>query len=125
MRRTRYPIAALLLIAAGLTLRRVPLGLPIGVVKYGGSILWAMMLYALLATLRPTAAPHQLGLGTLALATSVECFKLVHTPALDIFRRTLSGTLLLGRFFSFQDLAAYSLAITLAATLDHRTRRVD
>ena len=57
------------------------------------------------------------------ITTAVEFFKLVRTPALDAFRRTPPGILLLGRFFSLWDIVAYVLAITLGALLDTSLRR--
>jgi len=57
------------------------------------------------------------------LASLVEFFKLIHAPALDAFRHTLAGALLLGRIFSIWDIAVYWLAIAIAASLDRRLRR--
>ena len=36
----------------------------------------------------------------------------------DAFRQTLTGQILLGRFFSLKNIATYILAIALTATLD-------
>jgi hypothetical protein len=47
----------------------------------------------------------------------------VHAPALDDFRRTIAGAVLLGRIFSFADIAVYWLAIAIAASLDVLIRR--
>ena len=46
-----YLLLAALTICAGLVLRRVPMGLPVLVVKYGGSLLWAAMVYWIAAAL--------------------------------------------------------------------------
>ena len=53
-----------------------------------------------------------------------EFFKLFHAPALDAFRLTLPGILLLGRIFSVWDIVAYWLAICIAALGDLAMRRV-
>ena len=121
--RSLFLSAALIVatIIAGITLRRVPLGLPKGMVKYGGSVLWALMIYWMVSTARPAWRVGAV-VAACAAATAVEFFKLYHAPALDAFRLTLPGTLLLGRFFSVWDLIAYWLAIVAGAALDWRLR---
>ena len=104
-------------IAAGVTLRRVQLGLPPTIVKYGGSILWAMMIYWIVSSLRPAWRLRAIAAAGL-LASAIELFKLYHTPALNAVRLTLPGTLLLGRVFSALDLLVYWLAIVACAFLD-------
>lgn len=109
---------ALATIAAGLILRLVPLGLPFFLTKYGGSMLWAAMVYLLLAALQPRQQPWVLGLVAGVLATLVELSRLYHTPGLDVFRLTLAGALLLGRVFSAWHFLDYWAAIALTAVLD-------
>jgi hypothetical protein len=105
-------------IAAGLAIRFAPLGLPAVVVKYGGSMLWALMIYWIVSTLLPLG--RSLAVVSLAgvLATAVEFIKLYHSPSLDAFRLTLPGIVLLGRFFSVWDIVAYWLAISVGALID-------
>jgi hypothetical protein len=110
-------------ILAGLAIRFVPLGLPPFLVKYGGSTLWAIALYWVFSTLLPNLPLVLVGLLTGALATAVEFAKLYHSPALDEFRLTLPGIVLLGRFFSVWDIVAYWLAISAAALLDRSIRK--
>jgi hypothetical protein len=59
---------------------------------------------------------------TAGITTAVEFFKLHHSPALDGFRLTLPGILLLGRIFSVWDILAYWLAILAGVFLDVRIR---
>jgi hypothetical protein len=113
-----YFLLAAVTIALGLVLRRVPMGLPVLAVKYGGSLLWAAMLYWIFAALRPAWTSAEVGFVSVLFAALVEFFKLYHTPLLDSFRRTLAGSLLLGRYFSLWDIAAYFAAIFLAAWID-------
>ena len=110
-------------VASGLVIRFAPLGLPRFVVKYGGSMLWALMIYWVVSTLQPRLrfAPAALLAGTIA--TAVEFLKLYHAPALDAFRLTLPGILLLGRIFSVDDILSYWLAIAAGAFLDARMAR--
>jgi hypothetical protein len=109
-------------IAAGLALRLTHFGLPFAVTKYGGSMLWALMIYWIVSSIRPRWPVSQSALAACAVATAVELFKLVHAPALDVFRMTLPGALLLGRVFSPWDLVAYAFAIVLGAVADRGIR---
>jgi len=115
-----YLLLAALTICAGLVLRRVPMGLPVLVVKYGGSLLWAAMVYWIAAALRQAWRPVEVGFVSALFAALVEFFKLYHTSTLDAFRRTVAGTLLIGRYFSLWDIAAYCAAILFAAWIDSR-----
>jgi Protein of unknown function (DUF2809) len=121
--RAAYLGLALATIVAGLILRLVPLGLPFFVTKYGGSVLWAAMVYLLLAGLWPRREPWVLGLIACVFATLVELSRLYHTPGLDAFRLTLAGALLLGRVFSRWHFPIYWIAIALTAELDVMARR--
>lgn len=112
----------LVTIVAGLTVRFVPLGLPAFVVKYAGSMLWAVMIYWIASTLLPSQRLLIVALLSGALATAVEFFKLYHSPAMDAFRLTLPGIILLGRHFSAWDIVAYCIAICAGAALDRRIR---
>jgi hypothetical protein len=109
-------------IGAGLTIRFAHLGLPAVVVKYGGSMLWALTFYWIISALWPSGRIIIVAFCTAALTAAIEFFKLVHSPALDVFRLTLLGILLLGRFFSLWDIAAYWLAIAIGAGVDARIR---
>jgi hypothetical protein len=109
-------------VAAGLAIRFAPLGLPPFVVKYGGSALWALMVYWIVSALLPTWRLPAAVLFAGSVATAVECFKLYHSPAMDAFRHTLPGILLLGRIFSVWDIAVYWLAISAGAFLDQAIR---
>lgn len=122
---TRRPVLILsvaAVIASGIAVRYLPLGLPTGVVKYAGSTLWGAMVYGLLACLRPAMAVHRLALIAAGIAVAVEFFRLVHTPELDAFRLTLAGQLLPGRVFSLWNLLAYAVGIAAAAGLDAVSR---
>src|ERR1035438_1280757 len=115
----KHSLALLLgTVAAGLAIRFLPLGLPLFAVKYGGSTLWAFAIYWLVSALLPSWRFLATALLAGVLATAIEFLKLYHFPALDAFRHTLPRILLLGRFFSAWDIAAYWLAITAGALAD-------
>lgn len=111
---------ALVVIACGLSLRiyGFPLGLPAFVVKYGGSLLWAAMVFLLIGVLLPRLSRTQIVAIATALAIVVEFSRLVHTPGLDAFRVTMAGALLLGRIFSLWNLVAYVVGIVVGVWLD-------
>jgi len=122
-------VLALVVIACGLSLRwyGFPLGLPAFVVKYGGSLLWATMVFLLAGVLLPPISRRQLAAIAMVIAVIVEFSRLVHTPWLDAFRLTTAGALLLGRIFSLWNVVAYLIGIALGVSLDRlmEMRRAD
>lgn len=122
--RSRPIVLSIVLMVAtvigGLTIRFIPLGLPALIVKYGGSMLWALMIYWIVSALLPSLRLLIVALISAALTTAVEFFKLHHSPAIDAFRLTIPGILLLGRVFSTWDILAYWLAILIGLLIDHR-----
>ena len=121
--RLRYAALLLPTILLGAAVRFAAPGLPRAVSKYGGSALWAMAIFWLLSVAWARRPMLPRAMLALLLACSIECFKLVRTPGLDAFRRTLAGKLLLGRIFSARDLLAYFVAIALTAAIDHALLR--
>ena len=116
---------AALAIVVGLVWRLAPLHLPAFAYKYGGSMLYAAMIYWLLVAGFPRARVARVAASATLLCFVIEAFKLVHRPALDAFRMTLAGKLLLGRVFTVGALLAYAAAVCLVASLDsvQRTAR--
>ncbi|MFS8113933.1 DUF2809 domain-containing protein [Rhizobium jaguaris] len=112
--------ALLLTIASGFALRRYgyAIHLPFVVVKYGGSLLWGAMVYWLLATISISARSFRITSAALVVAVLVELFRLWHMPALDAFRFTTAGALLLGRVFSLWNILAYAAGISAALAVD-------
>jgi hypothetical protein len=115
----------LVTVMAGLVVRMAPLGLPAVVVKYGGSMMWAVMIYWIVSTALPRWRLPVVVTIAGAIATGVEFFKLYHSPGMDAFRLTLPGMIVLGRYFSVRDIVAYWVAIGLAACVDWGIRRVE
>jgi len=113
-----YFCVAFLAILAGVVLRFVPSHVPYAVVRYGGSFLWALMIYFLIAALQAYRRPVTLAAISGVFTTLVELSRLYHTPGLDAFRLTLAGALLLGRVFNAWHLAIYWAAVVIAALLD-------
>ena len=124
MRRRRwYLLIAAVTLVVGLVWRFVLVGLPPFLYKYGGSVLWAAMIYWIVAFVCPAARPVRLALVAGVIATAVEFFKLVHTPALDAFRLTIAGKVVLGRFFYGSDFVAYYAGVGAGVAADGWMRR--
>ncbi|MGA8938685.1 MAG: DUF2809 domain-containing protein [Acidobacteriaceae bacterium] len=117
-RRAMYGMLLLVTIPVGLAWRMVPMGLSPFFFKYGGSVLWAMALYWLAAMLMPRMSNGRLATICAAAAAALEFSRLWHLAALDAFRVTLAGRMLLGRYFAFKNIAAYWVAIGFAALVD-------
>jgi hypothetical protein len=118
VRRAACLAAAATVVAAGLLLRLPRWPLPLPIHHYGGGVLWGAMLLFLVAALRPPRWHRRACvIASCLLAALIEASRLVHAPALDVFRRTLPGELLLGRIFSVWNLLAYALGIAVAAPL--------
>lgn len=113
-------ILALAVIVCGLSLRwyGFPLGLPAFIVKYGGSLLWATMVFLLVGVLLPRLTGSGLAAIAAAIAIAVEFSRLVHTPWLDTSRLSTAGALLLGRIFSLWNLVAYAIGILFGIFID-------
>jgi Protein of unknown function (DUF2809) len=118
-RSTICAVLLLITIPIGLAVRLLPLGLPWFLYKYLGSVLWAVALYWFLAALLPKLRPPAIAALAIIIATLLELSRLVPVAPIDAFRLTFAGKILLGRFFSIKNIAAYILAIALTATLDN------
>jgi len=117
-RRTHSLILLILTIPIGLAVRYLPLHLPWFLYKYLGSTLWAAALYWFLATLLPKLRPIAIATLAITIATLLELSRLIPIAPIDAFRLTLPGQILLGRYFSLKNIAAYLLATTLTAMFD-------
>jgi hypothetical protein len=122
-RRLLAAATALALIPIGVAWRMAPLHLPQFLYKYGGSVLWAAMVYWIVAAIFPRLAPAAVAAASAVIAALVEFFRLFHTPGMDAFRITLAGKLILGRFFSLRNIVAYWLAIGVSALIDRALQR--
>jgi hypothetical protein len=119
MRRSLTALTLLLItIPFGLSVRFLPLHLPWFLYKYLGSALWAIALYWLLATLLPKLRPLAIAILAVIITTLLELSRLIPITPIDAFRLTLPGQILLGRYFSLNNIVAYVLAIFLAAGCD-------
>jgi Protein of unknown function (DUF2809) len=107
-----------LVIAAGLASRRWPEALPAVVVTYAGDVLWAVMVYVLVALAWNTATSRVIAVRALAIAYTVEMSQALHLPWLDAIRQHRLGALVLGQGFLWSDLLCYFAGIAAAFLVD-------
>lgn len=117
-RRIDCVLLLLMTVPLGLAWRMVPMGLSPFFFKYGGSMLWAAALYWFVAACLPRLGSREAAWIAAAAAAALEFSRLWQTVATDAFRISLAGRILLGRYFSLKNIAAYWLAIALVALLD-------
>lgn len=124
--RIRFLAAAAAVILLGLCLRAFgyDVALPFVAVKYGGSVLWGAMVYLLLAAVFPSRWWDYEIHAAILVAIAVELVRLVHFPALDAFRATTAGGLLLGRVFSLWNILCYVAGIAVASFTAGRAWRI-
>ena len=108
-------------IALGLGWRFAIPGLPWFAWKYGGSLLWASLIYFLLAFCVPQAPRVWLLIAGAIIVTVLEFFRLYHAPWLDAFRQTMPGKLTLGSVFSLWNIPAYYAGLIAAWLVDRIT----
>ena len=117
-RRATCGAFAIATVLTGLIWRMAPLHLPFFFWKYGGSALWAIAVYWMIAFLLPKSRVATLAALASLFALAVEFSRLIPSPALEAFRETLAGRLILGSIFSPRNIVAYWVAILAAALFD-------
>ena len=123
--RERITFVALVLvtIAVGLAVHWHGTMFPPAVRDVLADALWAMMIGWSLGALRPDARIGVRAALALGICWAVECSQLYHAPALDNWRRTAVGHLVLGSDFSVRDLGAYALGVLAIVLLETAVRR--
>lgn len=118
--RHRITLAAMIIatIVLGLAWRFAIPGLPWFLWKYGGSLLWAGLIYLLLAFCLPQTQGGRLLLIGAAIVTALEFSRLYHAPWLDEFRQSMPGRITLGNVFSLWNIPAYYAGLIAAFLLD-------
>lgn len=109
---------AALTVVIGLATRRFGDALPAFVAKYAGDVLWAAMVYLLMAAAWSRASIPRIALAAGAFSLAIEIGQLYHAPWIDGIRHTRLGGLVLGFGFLWSDLLCYAAGIALAAALD-------
>jgi hypothetical protein len=118
--RALYLLLAIATVVAGLATRAFRGVLPDAIGAYAGDVLWAAMVYLLIAVLWNRAPIRRVAAGAAIFSLAIELSQLYHAPWISAVRQTRLGGLVLGFGFLWSDLACYAAGIALAAALDHR-----
>ena len=121
--RLRYAALAVGTIAIGLFVHLHGHSLPADVRDVLGDVLWAAMIYWLLAFIAPGAHRAWLTAAAIAICFAVEFSQLLEHPALSAARSSLIGHLMLGSDYDTRDLFAYSAGVIAASLVDRRLIR--
>jgi hypothetical protein len=86
--------------------------------KYGGDVLWALMVFFGFGFLFTRISTVRLSMISLGFAWAIEFSQIYHAPWFDAIRSTRSGHLVFGSTFNWPDLPAYAVGIALGALLE-------
>lgn len=115
--RVRYILAVLVMVGLGLGTRRFASRLgTLG--QYAPDVLWAMMVYFLIAFTAPRAAIWKTGLPALLFSYAIEFSQLYHAAWSDQLRSYQIGGLVLGYGLLLHDLICYTTGVAAAAGMD-------
>ncbi len=106
-----YALTLIGVIFAGISLRKIPLGLPLIFTKIGGDALWALAVYLVFALLTPRRSLRDVGIAAALFCAGIEFSQRNHAAWLEGLRRTLPGRLILGSVFAWADFGYYALGI--------------
>jgi hypothetical protein len=113
-----YCLAFVLAICGGLASRHFPEMFPAFLGKYPGDVLWALMVFFGLGAIFRTASSARLAVAALGFCFGIEVLKLYSTPWLANIRHTTLGHLVFGSVFSWQNLVAYAIGVTVGTMIE-------
>lgn len=116
--RARLLVVAVVVVSAGLLVRAVP-GAP---GDAGGGILYAILLFVLVAVLIPAAPAVRVGAISFAVCVAVELLQLTGLPAIAA-ELVPPVRYVLGSTFAASDLVAYLGGTAITVIVDRRTTR--
>jgi hypothetical protein len=118
-RRRPYLGAAIIItMIAGLASRKYPSLFPSALGKYPGDALWAQMAYWCTGFVFPSASTGRIALYALTASYADELSQLYQAPWINAIRSTAAGHLVLGSFFSWLDIVAYTIGIALCVIIE-------
>ena len=106
-------------VAVGLASRKWPWLLPAWLAKYPGDVLWAAVVYWVVAFFAPCAPIVRVATYALAISYLDELSQLYQAPWINQIRATTIGHLFLGSAFSWFDLLGYTAGVGLCNAIDH------
>lgn len=116
--RLRLSIGLIAVVILGLVSRKYPVLFPAFLGKFLGDALWALMVFLGWAFLKPCGSTIRLAVFALATSYLVELSQLYQVPWINAMRSTTLGHLVLGTTFSWLDLAAYTVGVSVGACVD-------
>jgi len=113
-----YLLAALTTVALGLTSRSGLHVFPQALSKYPGDVFWALLVFLILAIVKPVWSTRALAILAFGISCLDEVSQLYQAPWIDSIRATAPGHILLGSAFSWLDILAYAVGIGLGICID-------
>lgn len=125
MRRNRfiYLILIIVTIILGLLSRKVS-GLPHVISAYSGDVLWAMMVFFIIAFIFNNKSTILIISWAIIFSYSIEISQIYHAPWIDAIRNTTLGALVLGFGFLWSDLVCYTVGIIIGAIIDRLINKI-
>ncbi|WP_195988520.1 DUF2809 domain-containing protein [Clostridium sp. D53t1_180928_C8] len=119
MKRNRviYLILIVITIILGLLSRKVS-GLPEIASAYSGDVLWAMMVFFIIAFIFNNKSTIFIISWAIIFSYSIEISQLYHAPWIETIRNTTLGALVLGFGFLWSDLVCYTVGVITGAIID-------
>lgn len=111
--RAVYGILIVIVIILGLASRKFGGYLPEFVKNYSGDVLWALMVYFLVAVMLYKESIMKVFIISIIFSFGVEISQLYQADWINSIRHTLLGGLILGYGFLWSDLICYVIGITI------------
>jgi len=119
MKRNRYIYFIFTLVVMGLGLLSRKLNnLPTFVSTYSGDVLWALMVFLLIAFVFDKKSTIFITVCSMVFSYGIELSQLYHSPWIDNVRNTILGGLVLGFGFLWSDILCYTVGILMGMILD-------
>jgi hypothetical protein len=117
-RRRLISLAALIVvISLGVASRTILVGIP-HADKELGDLLWPVMFYLIGVFCFPGLRPSEAAIVALLISVGTEVLQAYRAPWIDAIRDTRWGGLILGRVFSWRDMACYVIGAAAAFAVD-------
>ena len=110
------------MIGTGLASRKYQAYLPRVIGKYGGDMLWALMVFFIIGFLLKKQSITKVSIIALLFSFAIELSQLYHAPWIDQVRKTIIGRLALGQGFLWSDLICYMLGILTGIAIELQTK---
>lgn len=126
MKRNRllYLILTIIVMILGLLSRKIE-NLPEIISSYSGDILWALMVFLIIAFIFNKKSTIFTISWVIIFSYSIEISQLYHAPWIDAIRNTTLGGLILGFGFLWSDLVCYTIGIIIGIIIDIMINKIN